>query len=75
MLEDRQQAPEFQGGERGAAQVLQLFFLQADPREEWDDLFTAQDAWLRDAGLGQVSYAAPFIPTIPGTDRYTDELW
>ena len=54
---------------------LQMFFLQSDPRECWDELFGAQDAWLRDAGLGQVSYAAPFIPTIPGTDRYADELW
>ena len=54
---------------------LQMFFLQSDPRECWDDVFGAQDAWLREAGLGHVSYAAPFIPTIPGTDRYADELW
>ncbi len=54
---------------------LQMFFLQSDPRECWDELFSEQDAWLREAGLGHVSYAAPFIPTIPGTDRYADELW
>lgn len=54
---------------------LQLFFLQADPREHWDALFSGQDDWLREAGLGQVSYAAPFIPTIPGTDEYIDQLW
>ncbi|MBW2270809.1 MAG: hypothetical protein JRH16_19785 [Deltaproteobacteria bacterium] len=54
---------------------LQMFFLQGDPRESWNELFSEQDAWLREAGLGYVSYAAPFIPTIPGTDRYADELW
>lgn len=54
---------------------LQIFFLEDDPRAEWDALLAEQDAWLRAEGLGQVSYAAPFIPTIPGTDRYTDELW
>jgi hypothetical protein len=26
-------------------------------------------------GRGAVSYAAPFIPTVPGTDTYTDQLW
>jgi hypothetical protein len=27
------------------------------------------------AGAGTVLWSAPFIPTIPGTDTYTDELW
>ena len=26
-------------------------------------------------GQGSVVYASPFIPTIPGTDTYTDQLW
>ena len=26
------------------------------------------------SGLGKVIYAAPFIPTVPGTDKYVDEL-
>ena len=54
---------------------LQIFFLESDPRECWDGLFPEQDAWLRERGLGHVSYAAPFIPTVPGSDRYADELW
>ena len=24
---------------------------------------------------GPVRWASPFIPTVPGTDRYTDQLW
>ena len=27
------------------------------------------------SGLATVVFAAPFIPTIPGTDTYTDQLW
>ena len=27
------------------------------------------------AGLGRLLLSAPFIPTIPGTDRYADQLW
>lgn len=28
-----------------------------------------------DSGAGVVRWASPFIPTVPGTDRYTDQLW
>jgi len=54
---------------------LQLFFLDQPPADSWRSLFASQDEWLLSRGLGRVSYAAPFIPTIPGTDRYADELW
>lgn len=54
---------------------LHLYFLEEDPRQSWDRLFAPQAEQLRDSGLGRVVYAAPFIPTIPGSDRYTDELW
>jgi hypothetical protein len=30
---------------------------------------------LEESGLGTVAAALPFIPTIPGTDTYTDMLW
>lgn len=53
---------------------LHMFFLQSDPRECWDELFAEHRRWLDASGLGEVSYAAGFIPTIPGTDRYADEL-
>ena len=26
-------------------------------------------------GIGEMLWTAPFIPTVPGTDTYTDELW
>ena len=30
---------------------------------------------LETSGLGFVVAALPFVPTIPGTDIYTDQLW
>ncbi len=30
---------------------------------------------VNESGLAQVQLVAPFIPTIPGTDAYTDRLW
>jgi hypothetical protein len=55
--------------------ALHLVFLEADPREPWRALFEPEADGLRDSGLGRVAWAAPFVPTIPGSDRYTDELW
>ena len=54
---------------------LLLYFLDETPERCWGDLFAPQGERLDAANLGQVAYAAPFLPTVPGTDRYTDELW
>lgn len=51
-----------------------LWFLEADPRECWEDRFTGLDAVVEEAGLGRVELVAPFIPTVPGTDRYVAGL-
>ena len=53
---------------------LQLLFTKADPRESLDQVRSYVDALSSD-GLGTVRLVAPFIPTIPGTDTYTDQLW
>jgi hypothetical protein len=54
---------------------LHLYFLDRSPAECWTDLFAQHGARLASLGLGEVTYAAPFIPTLPGTDRYANELW
>jgi hypothetical protein len=46
-----------------------LWFLRRDPREVWEEHFTGLDA-----GPGRIELVAPFIPTIPGTDAYVDQL-
>jgi hypothetical protein len=54
--------------------TMQLVFLDEAPAAHWQrfvDYAAAVDA----SGLATVTLAAPFIPTIPGTDTYADQLW
>jgi len=53
---------------------LQMFFLEDTPDAVWDR-FRTYAADLDASGKGVVSFAAPFLPTIVGTDTYTDQLW
>lgn len=58
------------GGDR---RVTLLWFLEDDPRQGWD-AFSGLSSTVERARLGRVELVAPFIPTVPGTDRYVDEL-
>ncbi|MFI1965699.1 hypothetical protein ACH429_16580 [Streptomyces pathocidini] len=51
-----------------------LWFLEADPRECFTEVCGGLDEEVAASGLGRVELVAPFIPTVPGTDRYVDEL-
>ncbi|MEU6542821.1 hypothetical protein [Streptomyces sp. NPDC046859] len=51
-----------------------LWFLEEDPRRCWQDHFTGLDTAVETTGLGRTELVAPFIPTVPGTDRYVAEL-
>jgi len=53
---------------------LQLFFLDGAAAESWDR-FAAYGNDLGASGLGRVVFASPWLPTVVGTDRYTDQLW
>ncbi len=56
------------------ARSMQLVFLDDAPESAWSRI--QEYAALVDAsGLATVRLAAPFKPTIPGTDTYTDQLW
>jgi hypothetical protein len=51
-----------------------LWFLQEDPRTCWS-VFTGLDADVAAAVPGaRVELVAPFVPTLPGTDLYVDQL-
>ena len=52
--------------------ITLLWFLQADPRTCWSK-FTAHAEAYPTIG-GKLVFAAPFVPTIPGTDTYVSEL-
>jgi hypothetical protein len=70
-----QQAPmELGSGPGTRARSLQLLFLEDDPAASWDLIRSYCDV-IEASGLATVALAAPFRPTVIGTDKYTDELW
>ncbi|MGM0930526.1 MAG: hypothetical protein ACQEXN_12570 [Actinomycetota bacterium] len=54
--------------------ILQLCFLEGNPAESWQHFIAYADE-VEQSGAGRVTFAAPFIPTEVGTDKYTDQLW
>lgn len=54
--------------------ILHLWFCEDDPADSWDAFASLQER-VEAGGKARVSWAGPFIPTIPGTDTYTDQLW
>jgi hypothetical protein len=69
------QAPMQLGSGPGtSARSAQLFFCECDPEDTWA-LVRRYAETVTASGLATVSLAAGFIPTVVGTDRYTDELW
>jgi hypothetical protein len=68
-------APVSQPGTDGVERrELQLWFAESAPGAWWSSVEAYADA-VEDSGAGVVRWASPFIPTVPGTDRYTDQLW
>ncbi|MFI5042410.1 MAG: hypothetical protein ACHQNA_11285 [Acidimicrobiales bacterium] len=51
-----------------------LWLTEGDPTGPWATVFAGAAEQLRAAGLGRLELAAPFVPTLPGTDRYVDQL-
>ena len=56
------------------ARSMLLAFTTVPPDRCWDRIRELTDR-IDESGLATVRLAAPFIPTIPGTDTYTDQLW
>ena len=54
---------------------LHLYFVDDDVLDVWDDRFAPIGKDLETSGLGRVLFASPFLPTVPGTDTYADQLW
>jgi len=51
-----------------------LWFTEGKPTDSWDKVFAKSGDLVARSGLGRVELVAPFIPTLPGTDNYVDEL-
>jgi hypothetical protein len=74
-IPEGQQAPMPLGSGPGTpARTMQLLFLESDPEDAWQIVREHCEA-IDASGLGTVTLAAGFVPTVVGTDRYTDELW
>jgi hypothetical protein len=61
------------GAARPAEGLLQLAFLRADPEAAWSEVRAYAAAIEALAGV-RVSFAAGFVPTIPGTTAHLDAL-
>lgn len=53
----------------------QLWFVDDDLPALWDENFATLGEDFSAAGLGELVLVAPFRATVPGTDKYTDQLW
>lgn len=55
---------------------LQLWFLDDEEIDSvWEERFAGMGHDFSVAGLGELIFVSPFRATVPGTDRFTDELW
>lgn len=54
--------------------TCQLLFVDTEPTAAIE-IVRAWADMINDSGLGTVQLVAPFVPTIPGTDVYADELF
>jgi len=59
--------------ETGDRAIFISFSLQ-DPKAVWEERYVPLAKAIEASGIGTVAFASPFIPTIPGTDTYTDQL-
>ncbi len=64
-----------QHGAGSDSRTLLLWFLSTPPEVAWETVIVEHRRRLEESGLGTVVAALPFIPTIPGSDTYTDQLW
>jgi hypothetical protein len=65
-------APEVPGvGDR----IMLAHFLDADPKRVWSPQFANLGREIDRSGRARTLLVAPFVATVPGTDKYCDELW
>jgi hypothetical protein len=69
-------APVTQPGTEGIERrELQLWFADSEPQNWWPEVEAYAQSRTDAGDGGVVRWAGAFIPTIPGSDRYTDQLW
>ena len=53
---------------------MQIHFVDRDPRKGWDKGYAKYGEALNESGVATHLWTAPFIQTVFGTDKYTDQL-
>ncbi|MEI6629977.1 MAG: hypothetical protein WCO15_04755 [Actinomycetota bacterium] len=53
---------------------MQIHFVDRDPRKGWDKGYAKYGEALNESGIATHLWTAPFIQTVFGTDKYTDQL-
>lgn len=61
-------------GDEAARRLTLLWFVHDDVREGWQDRFASHAEGLAAGGLGDLEFASPFIPLVPGTNEHIDDL-
>lgn len=61
-------APDFQ------ERITLLWFLESEPQTCWTNMFGDELESIEASQAGRLVLAAPFIPTLPGTEAYVDQL-
>ena len=54
---------------------LQLYFIDQEPASVWEQTMADHGAALEKSGVASLLFCSPFVPTVVGTDTYTDRLW
>lgn len=54
--------------------VTLMWFFDDAPAHGWPHRFAQEEERMRQRNLGRSTLVAPFVPVVPGTDRYVDEL-
>ena len=54
--------------------TLVIHFLEEEPTACWPECFAPLESALEGSACGRLLLAAPFLPTVPGTDQYLDEI-
>ena len=61
-------------GEGADERVTLLWFTEDDALDGWAERFAHHADALEEAGVADLEFAGPFIPTVPGTDRHIDRI-
>ncbi|MCU1351544.1 MAG: hypothetical protein JWM05_753 [Acidimicrobiales bacterium] len=61
--------------DEAADRFSQLWFVDDEIHDVWDERFAKLGDEFAAAGLGELVFVSPFRATVPGTDAFTDSLW